>query len=137
MTMHEAPTILIVDDSQQARLDLTKFFRRSFINATIHSVETYDLAKKKIEQGKFDIISLDGDLPDFKRGYSLIPLIRQCQNPDCKIIMISGQSNHVAEGIILGADLGFTKYQIEVHDNKAFKLSENFELVSTKQTVSV
>jgi|GEM_PF-1802769 len=130
----EEPKILIVDDSRMDRENLVKFYRRSFINSSICCAETYQSAKEIIKQEKFDIISLDGDLPDFKKGYHLIPSIKKHQYPNCKIIMISDVQNNIIHGKSLGAHRGFLKIYIEANGDKTLKLNKNLELIPFRET---
>lgn len=119
--------ILVVDDCPNDQKLVTLLLQRSF-DCIIHIVDSLTAAKAKLQSEKFDIITLDGMLPCFINGgfgYTLIPFIKDCQNSECKIIMISGERTHVETGMKLGADYGLNKYDLK----KEIKLNQNFELV--------
>lgn len=101
----ENKKILIVDDNEDDIFLIRRVFRKSGILVSAMAAFTLVQARSMLQShAPFDVITLDGMLPD-GFGYTLIPEIRK-HSPDVCIIMLSGQSIYVREGLRLGANKG-------------------------------
>jgi len=125
--------ILILDNESGHQILVAKLFQRSFC-CEITFASSLAEAKDKIQQEKFDIITLDGCLFHYEFGYQLIPAIRELQDAHCKIIMISSMEDYVEAGLKLHADYGFLKEDIIM---KKVKFTEEFTVISIKQHESI
>ena len=99
-------SILVVDDSATHRLKLQKYLNsKEFI---VSAVENGDAMKQAFEDGNFDLVLLDINLPG-DDGFTLMPYLRQ--QPNIGIIMVTGSDDLVDKvlGLELGADDYITK----------------------------
>ena len=119
--------VLILDDDSGHQILVSKLCERSF-PCEITLASTLAEAKKKIQQKKFDIITLDGCLFHVEYGYQLIPAIKEIQSQNCVIIMISSSQKSIDDGLSLHADYGFLKEEI-VTGEKKVQFNERFEIV--------
>ena len=124
--------ILIIDDSVDDTCQLIKFYNDSFVGCSFVTVDSFPAAREKIQTEMFDIVSLDGILPDLCNGglgYQLIPFIREHQQPI--IIIVSSEQCYIDMGFDISkkpeerANFGFNKLYI-----KGQKLDEKFTLIS-------
>jgi len=133
MRMPLFKSILIVDDDPNDQQLVARLFKRSFAFCPTYASSLTE-ARKKLQQQQFDIVVLDGFLPDILDGgygYQLIPDVQKMQSIRCVVLMISGERVHVQKGLDLCKNLeiaihfGFSKSDID----KNVKLNEKFELV--------
>ena len=124
--------ILIVEDCPKDTRLLMDFYESSFLHCSFVTVDSFSAAKEKIKTEMFDIVSLDGILPDLCNGglgYQLIPFIREHQQPI--IIIVSSEQCYIDMGFDISkkpeerANFGFNKLYI-----KGQKLDEKFTLIS-------
>ena len=124
--------ILIVDDCLEDTLTIIEFYNNSFVDCLFVTVDSFPAARKKIQTEMFDIISLDGILPDLHNGglgYQLIPFIREHQQS--VIIVMSSEQCYINRCFDINkkakerANFGFRKQDIKGH-----KLDEKFTLIS-------
>jgi CheY-like chemotaxis protein len=133
------PNILIVDDDKDDQQLTARLFKRSFAFCPTYA-SSFPEARQKLQQQEFDIVVLDGRLPDILEGgfgYQLIPDIQRDQSARCIILMISGQQDHIDTGLRICKErkmltyFGFHKHDIK----KDVKLNEKFELVPIVSSV--
>lgn len=120
-------SILIVDDSKDDQQLIARLFKRSFSFIPTFA-SSFPEARENLCKQQFDIVVLDGYLPDIIKGgygYQLIPDIQKTQSSGCIILMISGEKSYIKKGLNSGAHFGFNKRDIE----KDVKLTKAFELV--------
>ena len=131
--MSKIKSILIVDDDQNDQHIIARLFKRSFSFCPTYA-SSFPEARAKLSNQQFDIVVLDGYLPDLLHGgygYQLIPDVQKTQSSRCIILMISGERIHIQKGLELCKNLeiavhfGFSKSDI----SKDVKLTEEFELV--------
>ena len=131
MRNRNVKNILIVDDCPNDQKLITMLLQRSF-DCNIHTVDSMMIAKVKLFTEKFDIITLDGHLPcpiTGGYGHKLIPWIKEHQNSECEIIMISGERSYIITGIELGAHGGINKSDIKEKMELHQKLNKQFDFV--------
>jgi len=121
-------SILIVDDSPDARLDLERKVRR--LKYHVVSCESAFTALEILKSQRFDVCLIDMSMPEMS-GLEMIRRIRA--NPrtaKLPVIVISGssQSNVAAEAIEMGADDFLTKPAVE----RLLKARINFCLRQTQ-----
>ncbi|MCX6825334.1 MAG: response regulator [candidate division SR1 bacterium] len=127
MAKKKIKKVLIVDDCPNDTLLVTGLLERSF-RSKIHTVNSIKEAKVMLLSERFDIVTLDGRLPCLLTGgfgHRLVPLIKENQSTDCKIIMISGERQYLDAGIEIGAHAAISKYDIQ----ESIKLNHLFQLV--------
>ncbi len=94
--------ILLVEDDEELAAAIKMWFERK--NHKIEAVGTGLEALELMEYGKFDLIILDGQLPDMKG----VDICRQFRSAGgiTPVLMLSGQAfeNHVAAGLEAGAN---------------------------------
>jgi CheY-like chemotaxis protein len=94
---------LIVDDSRTIRLVIKRVLERSVFRLMIEEVENGERAVARLNDGIFDLIFLDYNMPGLD-GAETLDRIR-AKSPDTKVIMISAERNddHVRKALDRGA----------------------------------
>jgi two-component system OmpR family response regulator len=97
--------LLLVDDEQEICVLLNAMLARFGARSVMaHSVAE---ARGSFEEGPFDGVFLDVNLPDGK-GYELIPAIR-ATSPGSRVIVISAMDQEREHAMAAGADLFLSK----------------------------
>jgi two-component system, OmpR family, response regulator len=97
--------LLLVDDEQEICLLLKAIFSRYGARTTMaHSLAE---AEEKLQEGPYDGIFLDVNLPDGK-GYELIPAIKE-RSDQTRVIVISAMDQERQHAMEAGADLFIPK----------------------------
>ncbi|MEI6119222.1 MAG: response regulator [bacterium] len=137
--MGQVKSLLIVDDSIDDQRLISLLFKRSlnttcFCSFIITLASTLTEAREHLSKTKFDIITLDGMIPELiggGHGYLLIPDIQKTQSPESVIIMICGIRDDATEGKIRGAHYAFDKSILA----QSVKFNAHFELEPLRVSV--
>ncbi|MFZ5998298.1 MAG: response regulator [Nitrospirota bacterium] len=104
-------SILIVDDVPFMRQFIRGCLHMSFPDCRTDEAGTGTSAREKMEQGSFDIVLCDWELPDVK-GHELLMWLRSESNTkSTPFIMVTG--NNTKEHIVKARELGVTDYIIK------------------------
>lgn len=130
-------SILIVDDNWDDQEKVMRLFKRTLTglskcSITVVRASSFTEAKKHLSNQEFTIITIAGEFRGFINtipGYALIPLIKEHQHQNPKIIMIDNEQLLIRYGLKNGVDIAFQKQTIEGD----VKLDENFKLISILQ----
>lgn len=97
--------ILIVDDHEEIRDLLSKFFRSS--GYEVESVEDGEMAVKKVNEKRYDLVVTDYMMPKMN-GFDLLKKLKM-DNPQLPILVISGSAVEEAFFTQSGADAFLAK----------------------------
>ena len=112
--------VVIIDDNKLFKLAVKANLERQFSNKNI-KIHVYDLGEKSRERIKRDLpeivildYHLDSEVHDAADGIVMLDEIRT-MNPDCKVIMLTGDSNIdvVIKSFLLGASDYVVKNELE------------------------
>jgi len=138
--MSQVKSLLIVDDSRDDQRLVALLFKRSlntscFGSFIITFAATLTEAREQLSKTKFDIITLDGMIPELIHGgpgHLLIPDIQKTQSPESVIIMICGVRADAEQGKIRGAHHAFDKSIL----TQSVKFNARFELEPLRVSVT-
>lgn len=111
--MREAPKrILIVEDMEQWQGMITRVLQQYFPDATFVAAQSWDEVVAARHAGEPDLITMDGSLTD--GGYEGPRFVQQLRADGvaCPIIMISGDSRSISNGMQAGANSGCDKSDV-------------------------
>ncbi|NUM56888.1 MAG: response regulator [Candidatus Hydrogenedentes bacterium] len=97
--MSTKPRILVVDDEENIRFALNRWFEMSGFE--VDTAEDGAVAVEKCRTGRYDVITMDLVMPKMD-GPSAIGAIREA-NPDVPILVLSGFPDRVVDAPALGA----------------------------------
>ncbi len=129
--MSSTKSILIVDDNFDDRQLISLLFKKSQFCFIPTFVSSLTEARKLLQEERFDVITLDGMIPDLVHGglgRSLIPVIRNSRSSASIVIMICGERSEAEKGKNDGADFAFTKDIL----TKPVRFDETFALIPAK-----
>ncbi|MGV3638444.1 MAG: response regulator transcription factor [Flavobacteriales bacterium] len=96
---------LLVDDEQEICELLCAMLRRT--GTQCHFAHTLAEGRAALEQGKYDAVFVDVNLPD-GLGYELIPEVKAV-TPDARCIAISAMDSERGRAVAAGADVFIPK----------------------------
>lgn len=97
--MTTKPRILVVDDEENIRYALDRWFQMSGFD--VDTAEDGAVAVEKCRQSRYDVITMDLVMPKMD-GATAIGAIRSL-NPDVPILVLSGFPDRTADAPALGA----------------------------------